>query len=129
MSRGPKVKTSLNSPRGAHDRIAHDRVVPTSTLGTVAQAEFERLALVLDARGCLDRVDLSTVTECARVKETLDALYETNDLKFIPLFTSQRRGLLRELGLTIKPSTTLVRSDAKDQKTTDPTAAKIKLHA
>ncbi len=129
MPRGPKATTAHNSPLRVSERILHTQVVPTSPLGPVALAEFQRLVDVLDGRGCLDRVDLATVTECARVKEQLDALYAVNDLKFIPLFTSQRRGLLRELSLTIKPSNTLVRSDAKNQKSTDPTADKIKLHA
>lgn len=129
MPRGPKVKTALNSPPGAGDRIRRDDVAPTSTLHPVALAEFQRLVVVLDSRGCLDRVDLAIVTECARVKETLDIMYSLNDLKQIPLFTAQRRGLLRELGLTIKPSTTLVRSDAKNRESTDPIADKIKIHA
>lgn len=112
--RGPKPQTAKNKPPRATGRIVHISVEPTSALNEVALTEFWRLVRVLDSRGSLDRVDLATVTECARVKETLDIMYALNDLKQIPLFTSQRRGLLRELGLTIKPSTTLVKTIAKN---------------
>lgn len=47
----------------------------------------------------------------------------------ISLLTTQRRGLLRELGLTIKPSTTLVKTIAKNQEKSDvdPWVGKLKI--
>lgn len=130
MSRGPKPQTAQNGPRRITRRIQHDKLEPTSALGPEATAEFFRLCDVLGNRGSLDRVDLGTVTECARIKVRLDKAYVDDDTKIIPLLSSQRRGLLRELGLTIKPSTTAVHAIAKSPETpSDPIADRIKIHA
>jgi hypothetical protein len=127
--RGPKVKTAKNMPVSSV-RIPHAAIEPTSPLGTVALAEFHRLIDVMELRGCLDRVDLSIITECARVKERLDIAYVADKTTIIHTLTAQRRGLLRELGLTIKPSTTLVRSDSKQGKSSSESIeSRIKLRA
>ncbi len=143
MTRGPKSKTARNSRYDAPGRIQHESVVPTSALTDSGKEEFWRLVGVLDSRGSLDRVDLSVLTECARIKDQIDRLYVSADaesaaevplalsgktIQLITMLTSQRRGLLRELGLTIKPSNTVVKTIAKDGTQADPIAAKIKLH-
>lgn len=61
------------------------------------------------------------LTECARIKDLLDRVQKSaasgevdrDVVKTIGLLTSQRRGLLRELGLTLQPSRTLVKTIAK----------------
>jgi hypothetical protein len=92
---------------------------------------------VLANRGSLDRVDLGVVTEAARVKTEIDRLYaepldgqarDSKTVGLIALLTSQRRGLLRELGMTIKPSTTMVKTTAKNGEPIDPIEGMIKLH-
>jgi phage terminase small subunit len=127
MNRGPKPKTARNGGSRRSGRIHHETIEPTSTLGDIAKVEFWRLVEILSNRGSLDRVDLATVTECARIKERLDKAYLDDDTKIIPLMTSQRRGLLRELGLTIKPSTTLVKTVAKTPEAANPIKSLIKL--
>ncbi len=53
------------------------------------------------------------LTEAARVTERLDKAYRDDDTKVINQLTAQRRGLLRELGLTLHPSRSLVKTTAK----------------
>jgi hypothetical protein len=138
MSRGPKVKTSRNSPPGAHQRIEHAVVEPTSPLNEDATKEFWRLVEVMESRGCLDRVDLSVITNAARTKDLLDRANAGLDnvvgadyfkqIAAINSLQGQLRGLTRELALTIKPSTTLVRSDAKKPaQAAEAIAGKIKI--
>jgi hypothetical protein len=119
--RGPKPKTARKSrPRAG--RIDHSSFDPPYPLAGVVLDEYWRLVDVLDNRGSLDRVDLAVVAECARISGLLARLYgdlgqgslDSADLKAIACLTAQRRGLLRELGLTIKPSTTLVKTVAKN---------------
>jgi hypothetical protein len=114
-------------------------VIPPSDLAPAARAEFDRLCEVLDARGLLERADPSAIADAARVKDLLDRCHldvATNvpslaQLKSINLLHSQRRGHLRELGLTLMPSRVLLRVNAKDpQKAAqDPLEDLIKLHA
>ncbi len=131
--RGQKLTTAWNGPPRASERIQHESIEPTSDLSPEALAEFWRLVAVIDSRGCLDRVDLSAITECARAKAELDRAYEANAKEFSPklvasisLLSGHHRGRLRELGLTITPSSTLVRTGAK-AVAEDPIAKHVKL--
>jgi phage terminase small subunit len=116
--RGPKPRNAGNSgnPGGAKGPA---RVDPPSELTPAAEAEFRRLVDVLDARGSLGRVDLAVVAEAARVKALLDRAHDVADvtdpatIKVLNVLTTQRRGLLRELGLTLQPSRSVVRTDAR----------------
>ena len=136
MPRGPKLQKAINAPPGARQRIQHETLDPTSDLTENARVEYDRLLTIMDNRGTLDRVDLAVVAECARIKDLLDRVCkaaetgvpERDIVKTIGLLMSQRRGLLRELGLTIKPSTTLVRSDAKSPNSGENVAKLIKLN-
>lgn len=132
MKRGPKVKTAANSRPGS-GLIPHGGASAPSDLTGAGQAEYDRLVGVLEAKGTLDRVDLGVVAEAARIKDLLDrsyrlagALPDRDTIKMIGLLTSQRRGLLRELGLTLIPSRSLVRTNPVPAEE-DPLASRIKL--
>jgi phage terminase small subunit len=135
MPRGPKQKTSRNSHKTRPGIIRHETFEPPSPLTKEARTEYDRLLAVLGAKGTLDRVDLAVVAECSRINALLDRahalaekLVERDAIKMIGLLTSQRRGLLRELGLTTQPSRNLVKhSPAPTDKADDPIAARIKL--
>lgn len=135
--RGPKPRMPKNAHQKPPTESSVPELVPPSDLNAGAAQEFLRLCDVLDNRGSLHRVDLAIVAECSRVKCCLDHVYadlgddspDLTTLKMISLLTTQRRGLLRELGLTIKPSTTLVKSVAKNEETAEAISGKIKLHA
>jgi len=125
-TRGKKPKTLSNSapPVG----LKFEDIQPTSILNAEASAEFSRLCTVLFLRGTLERVDIAVLTECARVTARLDQAYKLDETKVINQFTTQRRGLLRELGLTLQPSRSVVKTVAKNAKDADdPIAGKIKL--
>jgi hypothetical protein len=124
MSHGPKPKTAKNSRSKPQ---AHGSVEPTSKLAAVALKEFQRLAAQLDLRGTLDRVDASVLTECARIKEMLDVAFTLNDDKMIGKLMLHRRGLLRELGLTLQPSRSVVKTTAKAALEDDKWAGKLKV--
>jgi hypothetical protein len=118
--RGPKLQTANNAPGNVKGFIRHESLTPTSALTPEALAEFDRLIAVLDARGTLDRVDLAVVTNAARVKALLDrAEADVKDnldpirLKAMTTLLAQHRGLLRELGLTLQPSRSLIRTNAQ----------------
>ena len=136
-NRGPKPQTSSNKAQSPPRAIPIDQIVPTADLHKDALVEFRRLITVLDARGSLDRIDLSLPTECARITDTLNCAHRLNAVVFdskmvstIAQLTSQRRGLLREMGLSIQPSRTHVHTTAKSSETpADPIAGKIKIHA
>ena len=115
--RGPKIHTAHNAPPGARERVQRDAVVPTSELTPRGLKHFELIVEEIGSRGCLDRVSLATLTDFARISDLLDELHgkfhglePKARLGMVALLTAQRRGLLRELGMTIKPSTTLVRT-------------------
>lgn len=142
MKRGPKPRTAKNASQRTAGRIVHAKLEPTSALSVDGLREFQRLVAVLDNRGSLDRVDLAVVTECARVNEQIDQLYATPNLnedgkeipglskqsiQLITMLTSQRRGLLRELGLTIKPSNTMVKTVAKSSEPGSKWGDKLKI--
>jgi hypothetical protein len=116
--RGPKPRNASNSGHAGRGTNAA-RVHPPSELTPGADAEFRRLVEVLDARGSLERVDLAVVAEAARVKALLDKAHDVADvtdpgtIKVLNVLTTQRRGLLRELGLTLQPSRSVVRTDAR----------------
>jgi hypothetical protein len=131
--RGPKSRTAANShpSRAGFVRGAFE---PTSPLNDAARLEFDRLADVLQGKGTFDRVDLSVVTEAARIADTLNRAFamapDVPDLastKLIGLLLSQKRGLWRELGLTTTPSRSVVRAKAGTPEAIDPIALKIKL--
>ena len=134
--RGPKPRTVRNSPPRPSGTVPISEIEPTSALNPEALAEFRRLVAVLDNRGTLDRIDLAIVTECARIKDLLDQNHKllsiTMDPKTVAIvtqLTSQRRGLLREMALTMTPSRSVVktvaRSNADDAG--DPMARLVKL--
>jgi hypothetical protein len=135
-TRGPKLRSARNARPGSPGLIRHADLTPTSILSPIALAEFQRLVGVLGSKGTLDRTDLSVVTECSRIKALLDGAYEEAKTKCdreqvsaIGQLTSQRRGLLRELGLTLSPSRVHVRpGSGLDPANLDPTAAKIRLN-
>ncbi len=131
MARGRKVKTAQNSTTGF---IRRETLDATSELTAVSQAEYDRLIGVLTSKGILDRVDLAVVVEAARCKEYLDRCYailaekpSLNEAKLISVITTQRRALLRELGLTVKPSNSRMTVNAVPPETMDPISARIKL--
>ncbi len=137
MSPGPKPKTPRNAPRRAVAGEVTFEPAPTSPLNATALEEFWRLVMELDRRGTLDRIDVATITECARVKGMLDGLHEAAAEFPIPprgmvaqigILESQRRGRLRELGLTTMPHRSILKTIVKDTSESDPTKAKIKLH-
>lgn len=133
-ARGPKPKTAANSPRlGGAKVIRHETLEPPSDLIEGARAEYDRLVGVLQAKGTLDRMDLAVIAECSRIKGLLDAMHklaETDPDRLticsIGMLTSQRRGLLRELGLTSQPSRSVVKTNPVAAEA-DPIASRIKL--
>lgn len=132
MSRGPKTRTAANSTRGF---IRHASFAPPSELTDAAKAEYNRLIEVLMEKGVLDRLDLGLVAECARIKDVLDQAYKAvtgapdrDTIKMIGLLTSQRRGMLRELSLTLQPSRANYKANAiAPEREADPIASHIKL--
>jgi len=134
-TRGPKSKTVKNSHRKPVAPLDLTKIIPTSALGVEATAEFWRLVHVLDNRGTLDRVDLAVLTEAARVKTNLDQAYAINEAELtskttamIAMLTSHRRGLLREMGLSITPSRNQVVARPKDgTQVSEPLAKLVKL--
>lgn len=134
--RGPKPRNAANSQGHASaEPPAH--VEPPCDLSGGALAEFRRLAGVLDSRGTLERVDLAVVAEASRIKALLDKAHGVADvtdpatIKVLNVLTTQRRGLLRELGLTLQPSRSVLRTDARtksDGDEDDPVRKHLKLH-
>jgi phage terminase small subunit len=133
--RGKKLSTAKNSLPGSSGRIHRKSIDPPSTLSPEAQIEYQRLCEVLESRGTLDRIDLAVVAECARIKDLLDRVQKLCgigiDSKMISTacqLTSQRRGLLREMGLSIQPSRSVIRSDMQvPGKQSEPLAKLVKL--
>ncbi len=80
----------------------------------------------LSSKGTIGRADMGILTECARVKAALDEIHDEKNtkgnIKTIGVLTSQRRGLLRELGLTLQPSRSLVRGNPMHDESSDPYA-------
>lgn len=132
-ARGPKPQTARNRRPAAPVATPLGVIEPTSTLDVDALKHFYKLLADLDRMGILERVDITLVTEAARIKECLDRVYEMNNpIKHagkIAQFTCRYQGLVRMLGLSVQPSRSVVKTVAKDQTSTDPTASKIKLHA
>ncbi len=136
MSRGPKPKTRKNASPRPKDVAGEIKSAPTSPLSPVALEEFWRLVGELDWRGMLDSTDLSIVTDAARIKALLDWHHERaagadpprGIIAQIGILESQRRGRLRELGLTKMPSRSIQKFETKDTQSADPIAGKIKLH-
>ena len=115
--RGPKIRTPQNRRQSAPGTIAHGTLDPPSDLTDDARREYERLLGVLREAGLLERVDLAVIAECARVKYLLDQAHEIlkvhfdpKPLKMVTALTAQRRGLLREPGLTTSPSRSVIRT-------------------
>src|SRR5262245_46287500 len=115
MKRGPKLKTVENSARLG--LIRHDSLDRPCELTAEARSEYDRVLGVIRDKGTLDKVDLAVVAECARVKDLLDRAHKAvgKDLdwpavKLVGFLTTQRRGLLRELGLTTQPCRVTSRS-------------------
>ncbi len=135
ITRGPKPKTAKKAAQKPPRTISLDQLTPPSDLDAEANSEFVRLVRVLDNRGTLDRIDLAVLAECARIKGLLDRVHcslgrsspDLSTLKMIGLLTTQRRGLLRELGLTLQPSRSVVKTTAKQPEDADPLAKLIKL--
>lgn len=133
MPRGPKLRTAHNTRRGSRGIVHHETLEPPCPLSGAARAEYDRLVKVLASKGTLDRVELLTVASAARVKGTLDALYQADPelsergaVGRAGILFSQLRGLLRELGLTLQPSRSVVKTNAVTEEA-DPIAGKIKL--
>lgn len=134
MKRGPKLRSAQNSHDTRPGIVRHETLEPPSDLPPAARAEYNRLVGVLQAKGTLDRVDLGVIAEAARTKEWLDQSYQATagrvptlvEIAAVSKLTSQRRGLLRELGLTLQPSRSVVKTNAVPAEI-DPIAAKIKL--
>ena len=131
--RGPKLKSAENSRPDLPGIVRHETLEAPSPLSPAAQAEYERLLGTLRSKGTLDRVDLAIVAECARMKGALDRLYELDPdlaergaVAKAGILTSQRRGLLRELGLTLQPSRNVVKTNPVPDEE-DPLASRIKL--
>src|SRR5262249_46399812 len=127
MPSGRKTRTARNSRKGSVDRIHHETLEAPGVLSSEAQAEYDRLIAVLDSKGTLDRADLSTARECARLKGLLDQANATpggpldlDRTRAISIHGSQHRGRLRELGLTISPSRTLIRPNPNRQTSSQP---------
>jgi hypothetical protein len=103
MARGPKIHTPMNSAKPV---VLPGPAAPVSPLTRRAKREFTRLVALLRRRGTLDRVDIGHVTELARIKAMLDVEHgkAAPDIKAIALLTGVKRGLARELSLTLQPS-------------------------
>lgn len=130
--RGPKLRTGRNS-RPGRQTIRRESLDPPCELSKAARAEYDRLVEVLAAKGTLDRVDLSCVAECARIKSLLDLAHKGTEesidwdkAKLVGLLSGQHRGRLRELGLTLQPSRSMVRTNAVPAER-DPLEGMIKL--
>jgi phage terminase small subunit len=118
MSRGPKPRTAENARLGHKELIRHETLESPCELTEAALAEYRRLVGVLQAKGTLDRVDLCVVAECARVFGLLNHAHADiegkptwQQAKLVGLLTTQRRGLLRELGLTTQPCRSVVKAN------------------
>jgi hypothetical protein len=116
-TRGPKTKTLLNSRKGPSGSIVHGCLDPPCDLTDDAKVEYERLLDVLRSAGTLERVDLLCVANAARVKALVDKAHKALDddmdptrVKLLNLLTTQLRGLMRELALTLQPSRTTFRA-------------------
>jgi len=101
-------------PKPLPFRLQSGDIKPPFKLPRGGLTEFRRLAAILTARGMIERVDLGIMCECARTSAVLNDLHEnlTDDppatlLRCICQLTNVRRGLLRDLGLTIQPSTVI----------------------
>lgn len=131
--RGPKPRTVANASRTHVGLVRHEATEAPSALTAEAEAEYQRLSGVLRDKGTLDRVDLAVVAECARIKALLDRAHDMVELdmdpaamKMVGALTTQRRGLLRELGLTLHPSRSVVKTNAVAHED-DPISGMIKL--
>jgi hypothetical protein len=118
--RGPKPQTAITAPATAKGFIRHESIEPTSPLNAVAMAEFRRLAKVLDERGVLDRIDLAYLTGAARTKAALDLAHEQaaekldmQAVRAIAMLTTQHRGYLRDMGLPLPPSRSVVHANGR----------------
>jgi phage terminase small subunit len=123
MKRGPKVRTAQNAALGHKELIRHETLDAPCELTAGARDEYERLLGVLQTKGTLDRVDLAVVAECARIKSLLDIAHASVEgitemsgadwpkIKLVGFLTTQRRYLLRELGLTTQPCRSVVRAN------------------
>ncbi|MGP0065929.1 MAG: hypothetical protein ACLQGP_20310 [Isosphaeraceae bacterium] len=138
MPRGPKNRTAQNVHRSHAGIIRHKTLDPPCKLSKAAQEEYDRLLGVLQAKGTLDRIDLAVIAECARIKGILDRYHDAIDgsegvpdsklVASLGTLTSQRRGLLRELGLSVQPSRSVVRTNPVPADIEhDPVAARIRL--
>jgi len=103
--------------------MRHDSLESPTDLTPRAQREYRRLLGMLRAAGTLERVDLGIVAEAARVLDLLDRAYpeagqelDPKAVGMICRLTAQRRGLLRELALTLQPSRTMFHAKAKPAK-------------
>ena len=115
--RGPKIRTAENAADGHPGVIRRNGLDAPSELDEVAETEYQRLLDVLSAKGSLDRVNLGVVAEAARIKSLLDHAHELVNIlmdpkivKMVGALTTHRRGLLRELGLTLQPSRSVART-------------------
>ena len=130
MPRGPKRKTAHNRPQPPSRAIGLSEIEPTSPLNDNAMVEFHRLLEVLDNRGQLERSDLGVVTAAARAKDLVDRTAIAGSVNEICQAENVYLGRLRALALTQIPSRSIVKTIAKDpEKSADPIAGKIKLHA
>jgi hypothetical protein len=110
-TRGPKLRTALNSRPGASSEfIRLDReIAPTCELTPTGRREFDRLIAVLRSQGTLELVDMSGISDLARMADLLDQAIKAGNVKAIGVYQSHVRGLRRELGLTRQPSRTVSR--------------------
>lgn len=108
--RGPKKKTALNSP--ATIPIDTGGLEPTVELCPIGRAEFARLVSALRAKNLLERADVGHISQTARIKARLDKAHEEDDLKAIGVLSSQLRGCMREIALTLQPSKNAARPSA-----------------
>jgi hypothetical protein len=133
--RGPKIRTGTNSRKEVKGFIRRASLDPPSELNEAATVEYWRLIGVLDSRGTLDRIDLAAVAQAARVKEQLDrvsaeadAVLEADTVQMLHMLVSQWRGLCRDMGLTLMPSRSLVRTIAKGAVEPSKWGDKLKVH-
>jgi hypothetical protein len=134
--RGRQLKTSRNSAKGTKGFVHHETLDSPRDLNAAAQVEYQRLLKLFQSRGTIDRFDLSQVAQLARVSEKLDRLNEQSQSgeldyqleKMQHMLTSQYRGLLRDMGVTLMPSRSVVRTVGQPTQNADPIEALIKLH-
>jgi phage terminase small subunit len=133
-ARGPKIRTAGNASAAHPGVIRHETLAPPCPLSKAAQAEYDRLISLLRSKGSLDRIEIGIVAKCARFSATLDALYASDpdlvdrgSVSRAGILSSQIRGLLREIGLTVQPSRSLVKTSPMTPEEIDPIAGKIKL--